>query len=440
MNKIVIILFLIIFLPKLSFGADLISIYEKAMQNDTIYKQRQLEFKEQKHAVSRARANLFLPKIAISASRKKVGQDISLQSAFGAGGTTNFTTTQYRITLNQSVFDAAKFLNLNQQKKKAKKRQISYLNSQQELIFRVIESYLLILSAENKLNFADSEVQSLQGQLERVNQRFEVGLVAITDLQEARAGFDRANAERLKAKNELDLAIDNIRKITNQRYSNLRKIDIDLPLIAPVPPDVEHWVKNSLKGNLKIAEAQIDELIQKDQLRKSRARYTPKLEIVGSHGSVEQGGRFGSSEVDNTDIGLQLNIPIFHGGDAFFESKKEAANYSVKKIITENQIRITENKTREAFLGVKTQIGLVQAFKQAVKSMQLSLDSIKAGYDVGTRTTVDVVDAESKLSESKRNFYEAIYGYILNVIQLQHQVGSLARNDIEYFNRWLEED
>ena len=103
-------------------------------------------------------------------------------------------------------------------------------------------------------------------------------------------------------------------------------------------------------------------------------------------------------------------------------------------------MRITENKTREAFLGVKTQIGLVQAFKQAVKSMQLSLDSIKAGYDVGTRTTVDIVDAESKLSESKRNFYEAIYGYILNVIQLQHQVGSLATNDIEYFNQWLEED
>ena len=175
------------------------------------------------------------------------------------------------------------------------------------------------------------------------------------------------------------------------------------------------------------------------KIRKSRARYAPKLEIIGSHGSSEQGGRFGSSEVDNTDIGLQLNIPIFHGGDAFFESKKEAANYSVKKVITENQMRTTENKTREAFLGIRTQIGLVRAFKQSVKSTRLSLDSIKAGYEVGTRTTVDIVEAESKLSESKRNFYEAIYGYILNVLKLQHQVGTLAEEDIEYLNQWLEE-
>ena len=107
-------------------------------------------------------------------------------------------------------------------------------------------------------------------------------------------------------------------------------------------------------------------------------------------------------------------------------------------MITENQMRIVENETREAFLGVKTQIGLVRAFRQAVKSMQLSLDSIKAGYEVGTRTTIDIVDAESKLSESKRNFYEAIYGYILNVIKLQYQVGTLSIKDIEYLNQWLE--
>ena len=125
-----------------------------------------------------------------------------------------------------------------------------------------------------------------------------------------------------------------------------------------------------------------------------KARYTPKLEIVGSHGNSEQGGRFGASDVDNTDIGFQLNIPIFHGGDAYFESKKEATNYSVKKTITENQMRTVENETREAFLGVKTQIELVRAFKQSVKSMQLSLDSIKAGYEVGTRTTIDIIDAE----------------------------------------------
>ena len=257
----------------------------------------------------------------------------------------------------------------------------------------------------------------MESQLQRINQRFEVGLVALTDVQEARAGFDRASAERLKAENELDLAIDNLRKITGIRYGELKKIDIDIPLIQPSPSTVEQWVKNAMDSNLSIAEARIDELIQKDQLRKSQARYTPKLEIIGSHGTSEQGGRFGGSEVDSTEIGLQLNIPIFHGGDAYFESKKEAANYSVKKIITENQMRIVENETRESFLGVKTQIGLVKAFKQSVKSMQLSLDSIKAGYEVGTRTTIDIVDAESKLSESKRNFYEAIYGYILKLIK-----------------------
>lgn len=424
----------------IAFGNDFLSVYAKAKKSDPIYRQKKLELKEEKYSVSRAKANIFLPKVAISANKKKVGQDINLQSGFGSGGNTNFVTTQYRITLNQSIFDATKFLNLTQAKKKAKKKEIAFSNSGQELIFRVIEGYLKVLSAENKLTFANSEAQSLESQLQRINQRFEVGLVALTDVQEARAGFDRASAERLKAENELDLAIDNLRKITGIRYGELKKIDIDIPLIQPSPSTVEQWVKNAMDSNLSIAEARIDELIQKDQLRKSQARYTPKLEIIGSHGTSEQGGRFGGSEVDSTEIGLQLNIPIFHGGDAYFESKKEAANYSVKKIITENQMRIVENETRESFLGVKTQIGLVKAFKQSVKSMQLSLDSIKAGYEVGTRTTIDIVDAESKLSESKRNFYEAIYGYILNVIKLQHQVGTLSIKDIEYLNQWLENE
>ena len=424
----------------IAFGADLLSVYSKAKESDPIYKQKKLELKEEKYSVSRARANVFLPKVAISASKKKVGQDISLQSGFGSGGNTNFVTTQYRVTLNQSIFDATKLLNLTQAKKRAKKKEISYSNSGQELIFRVIEGYLKVLSAENNLTFTESEAQSLKSQLQRINQRFEVGLVALTDVQEAKAGFDRANAERLKAENELDLAIDNLRKITGTRYANLKKIDIDIPLIEPNPANVEKWVENAMKGNLRIAEARIDELIQRDQLRKSRARYTPKLEIVGSHGNTEQGGRFGASDVDNTDIGFQLNIPIFHGGDAYFESKKEATNYSVKKTITENQMRTVENETREAFLGVKTQIELVRAFKQSVKSMQLSLDSIKAGYEVGTRTTIDIIDAESKLSESKRNFYEAIYGYILNIIKLQHQVGTLSFKDIEYLNQWTEDE
>ena len=117
---------------------------------------------------------------------------------------TNFVTTQYRVTLNQSIFDATKLLNLTQAKKRAKKKEISYSNSGQELIFRVIEGYLKVLSAENNLTFAESEAQSLKSQLQRINQRFEVGLVALTDVQEAKAGFDRANAERLKAENELE--------------------------------------------------------------------------------------------------------------------------------------------------------------------------------------------------------------------------------------------
>ena len=332
--------------PIIALGNDLLSVYSQAKTSDPIYRQKKLELKEEKYSVSRARANVFLPKVAISASKTKVGQDISLQSGFGSGGNTNFVSTQYRVTLNQSIFDASKLINLNQAKKKAKKKEISYSNSGQELIFRVIEGYLKVLSAENSLTFTESEAQSLKSQLQRIIQRFEVGLVALTDVQEAKAGFDRANAERLKAENELDLAMDNLRKITGTRYAKLKKIDIDIPLIEPSPSKIEKWVENAMKGNLKIAESRIDELIQRDQLRKSRARYTPKLEIVGSHGTSEQGGRFGSSEVDNTDIGLQLNIPIFHGGDVYFQAKKEATHVSEKLMAQVHLERVEHSKSK----------------------------------------------------------------------------------------------
>ena len=264
-----------------------------------------------------------------------------------------------------------------------------------------------------------------------------MGLIAITDVQEAEAGYDRARAQEIKAINRIENAVGSLREITGEYYRTISPLGSKLPLATPEPPDIDQWTGKAINGNLELKQARIETEIQKKEITKVRSRYLPTVDIVGGHSFNKQGGRFGSSETDSTDIGLELSMPLFLGGEVFFKSREEKFKYVASLNELERVQRKVEKEVRDAYLGVMNQVSLVNAYDKAVTSARSSLESTRAGFRVGNRTTIDIVDAESILSQAKRDYSKAKYEYIIETLNLKKATGSLGMTDINYVNGWL---
>ena len=418
-------------------AVNIAQILNIAEERDPRYGKAQNEAKSVASLVPQARSKLFLPHLGILGSKKQIGQDIQLNEAFGAGGKTNYVSTQYRINLTQPIYHHDRIINLSQAKKRFKKAQLSVIAAHQELIFRVAEKYFNLLSASDELYFAQSEAVSLEGQFGRAQQRFDVGLIAITDVQEAEAGYDRAKAQEIKAINLIENAVGSLREITGKYYRNISPLGSKLPLATPDPLDIDQWTDKAIDGNLELKQARIETEIQKKEVSKVRSKYLPTVDIVGGHSFNKQGGRFGSSEIDSTDIGLELSMPLFLGGEVFFKSREEKFKYVASLNELERVQRKVEKEVRDAYLGVMNQVSLVNAYDKAVTSARSSLESTRAGFKVGNRTTIDIVDAESILSQAKRDYSKAKYEYIIETLKLKQVTGSLGMADINYVNGWL---
>ncbi len=420
-------------------GMDLLGVLEQAETTDPLYREAQANALAAAEGVPQARAALWLPTLSFTGGTTRVKQDITLTDAFGAGGRTAFTTRQFQITMNQPVYHYDRYMALGQADKRLQQAQYELDFARQSLIVRVAERYFEVLAAQDNLDFATAEKQSLQGQLEQAQQRFEVGLIAITDVQEAKAGYDRALASEIIAENELDNAREALRETTEVYYDTLSRLGESIKLTPPDPSDIDAWTQTALDQNLEIAAARTAAAIAYDEIRVQRAGHLPTVDITGTHGFNKQGGRFGSSEVTQSDIGITLNVPIYEGGRVESRSREALHAHTAAIERLEQARRAVFRETRQAYLGVIAQISTVKALRQAVISSKTAVDSTRAGFEVGTRTAVDVVDAERGLFQARRDYSRARYNYILDILRLKQAAGTLVAEDLAVANSWLVE-
>lgn len=418
-------------------AVDLLAVLEQAEVTDPQYREAQANALAAAEGIPQARAALWLPTLRFNGGTTRVKQDITLEDAFGAGGKTAFTTRQFLLTLNQPVYNYARYVELGQADKRLQQAQYELDFARQALIVRVAERYFDVLAAQDNLDFATAEKQSLEGQLEQAQQRFEVGLIAITDVQEAQAGYDRALASEIVATNELDNAREALRETTEVYYDELSTLGESIKLTPPDPAAIEQWTETALAQNLEIAAAQTESDIAYEEIRLQNAGHMPTVDIIGNHGYNKQGGRFGSSEVTQSDIGIELNVPIYEGGRVVSRTREARHRYTAAVERLEQARRAVFRETRQAYLGVIAQISTVKALRQAVISSKTAVDSTRAGFEVGTRTAVDVVDAERGLFQARRDFSRARYNYILDILRLKHAAGTLVEEDLAIANSWL---
>ena len=417
---------------------DLLGALAAAEQSDPLYREAQEQALATAEEIPQARAQLWLPSINFTAGISHIEQ--SLSGGFSLAGSDNsptYANKEYRINLAQPVYHHDRYVVLRQADKRLRQAQYAVLAARQDLMLRVAERYFNQLAAHDSLVFAKAETESLKSQLDQARERFEVGLIAITDVQEAQAGYDRAQAAQIGAENEVENANEALREVTANYDLDLAPLGESLPLVVPEPLDIDRWTATALERNLGLAAATMAADIAHEEIRRQYAGHYPSLDIVGGHSFNRQGGRFGNSSLEQNDIGIQVTVPLYEGGQVV--SRTRGAEHQSEAAIErlEQTRRAVHRETRQAYLGVVTKISSVKAFAQAVVSSQTALESTRAGFEVGTRTAVDVVAAERSLYQSKRDYSRARYDYIIETLRLKQAAGSLQLDDLMAANSWL---
>ena len=420
-----------------SLSADLASIFSLAERNDPNYQQVISTHRAILESKPQARSQL-LPSLDITANTKRNAQDITTSgSSFGSDGEIDFNSHGYSLNLSQPLFHRDRFIALSQADSQIKESEAKLAKAQQDLIINVSETYFNVLRSIDNLDFANIEVKSLSRQLEEANKRFEVGLSAITDVQEAKAGYDLAVAQEIQAINGIDNAKEQIRELTSEYIDKYDGLGENIKLIKPVPEDISSWTELSIKQNLDISAANFALETARKEIKKQSAGHLPTVDIVASHGYDSTGGRFGSTRTDRSSIGVELNVPIYSGGLVSSKTREAYEQYNVAMHYLEKARRTAQRNTREAYLGVISGISQVNALKQAVVSSETALLATETGFEVGTRTAVDVVASQRATSKARRDYSNAKYNYILNTLKLKRAAGILSPNDLNLINAWL---
>ena len=418
-----------------SLADDLLAVFEKSLKSDPELLSEAASRRAIGELSEQATAR-FLPELDLSANDGKVRQQSSAQNF---GGDREFNSHGYSLNLTQPVFRQQNFIQSAQADIAIESAEASYFIAEQALIVRVAERYFDFLARQDDLRFAIAEKEANAQQLEQVQQRFDVGLATITDLAESQAGYDLSTASEITAENELANSKERLRETSGSYFDDLAALKPETPLVKPEPEDSEKWASMALEQNpnLMVAKKSKEDAHQVIKLQKSD--HYPSLDLVGqkSFNSQSDSSFGGSNKTHQESLSLQFNLPIYSGGDVLSRTREATHRLDQAMQNEEQRRRAVLRQSREAYNGVMSGISRVKALKQAVVSSEKALESTEAGYEVGTRTTVEVLNVRSALFLARRDYAGSRYDYILSSLQLKQAAGILSKEDLVKINEWL---
>ena len=419
-----------------TYAEDLMQVFEQSLKSDPQLLAERASVNAVAELGDQAIAR-FLPQLGVSANTGQVRRDSSAQIF---GGSQEYNSHGYSLNLTQPVYRRQNFVQSEQADIALESAQAGYQEAEQSLIVRVAERYFDLLAKQDDLGFAQAETEANAKQLEQVKLRFELGAATITDLTESQAGYDLAVASEITAENELANSQERIRETAGVYFEYLAGLKADSPLITPEPADNQQWADKALEQNPGLMVAVKAKEDAKQTIELERSGHFPSLDIVGqkSYASQSDSGFGGSSKTHQDTLSLQLNMPLFEGGATASKTREASHRLDQAMQNEEQKRREVIRQTREAFNSVMSGISRVKALKQAVISSEKALESTEAGYSVGTRTAVDVLNSRRDLFSAKRDYADSRYAYILSSLQLKQAAGILSVDDLAQINQWLE--
>ena len=416
-------------------AADIASVYDMAVRNDPAIAAAAATRDANLEAVPLAQSQL-LPFVQLSGDANYNYQDVN-KSPSGSFND-NFADATAGIQVSQPLYREDLNIQLDQAEDQEAQAGIDYQTAEQDLIVRTVQAYLDVLSAEATLEFTNADVKAIARQLEQAKQRFEVGLIAITDVNEAQARYDGARADAIVAENSVDDAFEALETITGTPTGPLADLKPTVPLNPPNPASLDEWTTLALENNPTVISARYDAEIAKKEIERQDAADSPALDLVGSYAFARSDADAGIHS--NTGIvGVQLNLPLYTGGGVQAATRQAHHQYDAAQDVLEETRRAVREQVRNGYRGVLSNISRVQALEATVVSAKSALEATEAGFEVGTRTLVDVLNSQRELFRAKRDLAVSRYEYVLNMLSLLQAAGTLSTANIEAANAWLEE-
>lgn len=432
-------------------------IYELALENDAQLKAQAAQY----------RADLELENISLAALLPQINagyavseRDVDnvrptiIPSADGFAiidGTTlqRTDTDSWDVSLSQPLFNLSAWYNWEAGKETAKQAEATFAAATQNLIVRVVEAYLGVLRAQDNLKAAQAQERAFERQLEQTRQRFEVGLIAITDVYESEAARDLAQVTRITEENNVAVAKERLSVLTGEQPGDLFQLSESFPAKPPEPADRSAWVEFALENNWNLKATRFAEEAARKTAKSNQLAHAPTINATYNYqdsqtsGSLTQNPPSPFNLPPNSDTQVEqwqirVDVPLFSGGRVSANRRRAAEQFSAARENRINLTRQTVTDARSLHMTVMTDATRVRAQAQAIRSSQSALDATEAGYEVGTRNIVDVLNAQNALFGAYRDYANSRYDFILNSLRLKEAAGTLSPDDIAMLDSFLE--
>lgn len=423
----------------LSQAENLMQVYQQARLSNPELRKSAADRDAAFEKINEARSPL-LPQLGL-------GADYTYSNGYRDANGVNSNATSASLQLTQTLFDMSKWRALTLQEKAAGIQDVTYQTDQQTLILNTATAYFNVLNAIDVLSYTQAQKDAVYRQLDQTTQRFNVGLVAITDVQNARSQYDTVLANEVTARNNLDNAVEQLRQVTGNYYPELASLNVD-GFKTNKPQAVNALLKEAENRNLSLLQARLSQDLAREQIRLAQDGHLPTLGLTASTGVSDTsysgsktrgatGSQYDDSNMGQNKIGLNFSLPLYQGGMVNSQVKQAQYNFVGASEQLESAHRSVVQTVRSSFNNINASISSINAYKQAVVSAQSSLDAMEAGYSVGTRTIVDVLDATTTLYNAKQQLANARYTYLINQLNVKSALGTLNEQDLVALNNTL---
>jgi len=426
-------------------------IYELSLANDAQLKAEEAQYRAQLEN-EKLRRSALLPQINASFDYVDTNQDSvaplvnfdpEREGFTIVDAVSDLDTRQrtYAVNLSQPLFNLPAWFSFRAGKEFTKEAEATFAANQQGLILRVVEAYLAVLRAQDTLDATRAAERAFQRQLEQAQQRFDVGLVAITEVYEAQAARDLAEANRIFDENNVAVAVEQLSVLTGQQHANLSRLPENFIATPPVPADQSAWVDFALENNFLLQAARYSEEAAQQLAQSNRMEHMPRVSGTLSYVDTRTRGSLRrdpplvfdvppNRDQDQYGFGVRVDMPLFSGGAVSSNRRRAAQEFIAARENRINLGRIVVTNSRSLFMTVNAEVARVKAREQAILSSRAALDATQAGFEVGTRNIVDVLNAQNILFAAERDYANARYDYVLSLLRLKEQSGQLSPQDI----------
>nr|WP_232090325.1 TolC family outer membrane protein [Halomonas sp. MCCC 1A13316] len=426
-------------------AADLWTIAQDALANDAELSSTQASFQATEAARDVQRGAL-LPQISVggSASHSRIYSSANEGTQFPGVPAEAFETedtvnsASLSLDAEQALYDPTRRAQLERAEREIDRDALGVDAAAQQLLFSVANAYFEILRAHDVLSARRAQETAISRQLEQAQERFEVGLIAITDVHEAQASYDLARAQRLAAEGAMQVSFEALERLTGHRYDSIEALDDEVPIDRPVPADREEWVELAMDNSPLVLAAEAGVEVARSSVDVARAGQLPVVSAFANYGWSDT-DRNGTNHQSESQVGLRASLPLYTGGSTQAQIRQSGFLLEASQYDFEAQRRDTIQQVRSLFTQVNNDVETVEARRQAIVSNQSALEATRSGYEVGTRNIVDVLNAEQNLFNAIAEHAEARYDYVLGLLQLQQEAGLLGPESIQAVNAWLSE-